>query len=496
MLIKEQEMATNGHNDQLLVPEPTAQFYDELIEQHHAIQANVPLPRTNPVPDPTPFSYRFGTRVIIWKQDPSVGHLGRRLKYLPGMILNGPKDARINTIMPSITPVFRNSYGDFVFPGNTPESDCAHTFAIVWLTLKMYERVLEGESIPWAWNMQGNREPIKIYPRAGMAANAYYSRYQKALKFFYFTPPRTDTFAYTCRSLDIVAHETGHAVLDGLKPKWFSARNIPQTGGLHESFGDLSALFLTLSDLDQVEAFIAMTKANLHKKSFLAALAEEVGAALGRPMGLRNADNNLKLSEVSNQVHDISQVFTGGIYDVLADIFAYRYRKEVKQKSSGHILLDVSEDLRRLLIDAIIKAPDENVNYTDIVNNMLRISLERNEPAIYRSFIRNRFAFREIIASPRPLTMMTSGVYDLANEQFIDGGEDSIELKPALPNHPSLKGVQDRSACCGTMQLIECDQESEKLEKDLNVLRNTTDETISDELILSDELSELGKAFK
>jgi hypothetical protein len=56
---------------------------------------------------------------------------------------------------------------------------------------------------------------------------------------------------------------------------------------------------------------IAQTKANLHDKTFLADLAEEFGLALGRPNGLRNADNDLKLSETGIEVHAISQVFTG-----------------------------------------------------------------------------------------------------------------------------------------------------------------------------------------
>ncbi|MEK7215602.1 MAG: hypothetical protein AAB289_08415 [Chloroflexota bacterium] len=46
-------------------------------------------------------------------------------------------------------------------------------------------------------------------------------------------------------------YETGHAVLDGLKPQWLLANNPPQTGGLHEAFGDLTAIFLTLAQLEQ-----------------------------------------------------------------------------------------------------------------------------------------------------------------------------------------------------------------------------------------------------
>ena len=120
-----------------------------------------------------------------------------------------------------------------------------------------------------------------------------------------------------CRSFDIVSHETGHAVLDGLKPQWLNADNPPQTGGLHEAFGDLTAIFLALSQLDQCDAVVAQTKARLHDKTFLADIAEQFGLALGNTNGLRNADNDLTLSQAGTEVHAISQVFTGALYDIL-----------------------------------------------------------------------------------------------------------------------------------------------------------------------------------
>src|SRR5206468_1201869 len=135
---------------------------------------------------------------------------------------------------------------------------------------------------------------VQVFPHAGVTMNAFYSRSLKALKFFFFNkpgdPPGPPWNIFVCRSLDIVAHETGHAVLDGLKPNWIGAAGPPQTGALHESFGDLTAIFLTLSQMDQVEAVIAQTKANLHDKTFLSDLAEQFGLALGRTNGLRNAD--------------------------------------------------------------------------------------------------------------------------------------------------------------------------------------------------------------
>ena len=66
-------------------------------------------------------------------------------------------------------------------------------------------------------------------------------------------PTGSSERVFTCRSFDIVSHETGHAVLDGLRPNWLLASAPPQTGGLHESFGDLTAIFLALSSTTRLK---------------------------------------------------------------------------------------------------------------------------------------------------------------------------------------------------------------------------------------------------
>jgi hypothetical protein len=374
------------------------------------------------------------------------------LAFVPSLVLNGPVGSRITTHLVGTTPVHANSNRDFVFTPGTPEFDCAHSFAVVRETLTMFQRVLGGAELPWQWNTGGNTDRLTVFPRAGVTANAFYSRDEKVLKFFFFTPSGASTPVFTCRSLDIVAHECGHAVLDGLKPDWIGASNIPQTGGLHESFGDLTAIFLACSQLDQVEAAVAMTKANLHDRNFLAALAEQFGASLGFPQGLRNADNDLKLSQVSNEVHAISQVFTGAIYDIMADIFVFQKNQQAATKDPARVLMEVASSVCRLVVDAIKAAPAANATFADVANQMLIKSNAQGDPPIYRTFIRNRFTLREVVVSPVPLNALMAGKVDYNNPNFVDG-EDRLELERC--RHPSDEAPQDRSLCCGTMQLPE-----------------------------------------
>jgi hypothetical protein len=425
-----------------VVPQPSAAYLER-------VEARVPRPiQPRAVPmQPKGFSARF----LIWKQDPTVGETGIRTTYIPNLVLNGPKDARIATELAGTTPVARNANTDFIFKPGTAEFDCAHTWAVVRQTLTMLERLRGGTPIPWAWNRNGNTDVLTVHPLAGETANAYYSRGQQALKFFYFTPDGGSKPVHTCRSLDIVAHEAGHAILDGLKPGWLASASTPQTGGLHESFGDLCAVFLALSQLDQVEAVVALSKADLHDKTFIAAVAEQFGSALGRPTGLRNADNDLKLSEVSNEVHAISQVFTGGIYDFLADVYAFQRQRQRRSKDPAHVLLEVARQVCTLVLQAIVAAPDTDATYADVVNQMLKISHAQGDPKIYRHFLRSRFTLREVLSSS--LTAMAAGQGDLSDPDFTEG-DDALDLE-ATHISATLEAPQNRVGCCGTMRLPE-----------------------------------------
>ncbi len=421
------------------VPTPTALYRSHrktavLIDQPGRPRVGAsPLP----IPIPIPLPFAFGARVLMWKQDPSVSEIGTRKAFLPGVVLQGPRDARIVHGAPGIPPVSPNAFGDFIAAPNTDQFDAVHTFAVVRQTLTMYQRALAvgnvPQPLPWQWNSASNSDPLQVFPHGlPNVMNAFYSRSDKSVKFGDFIPSGSPNRVFTCRSFDIVSHETGHAVLDGLKPGWLLASNPPQTGGLHESFGDLTAIFLALSQLDQCEAIIAQTKANLHDKNFLVDLAEQFGLALGRTNGLRNADNNLKLSEVGTEVHAISQVFTGAIYDILADIFAFERKPGVIDDA---VTLHTAGDyVRSLLLRALIAAPATNATFANVANQMLLIANADGKPVQYRNFIRNQFTVREVVVSPVPLTQ--------------DHQKDLL-LEADVQDAPGA--LQDRRACCGTM---------------------------------------------
>ena len=417
------------------VPEPTAEYraHRKLLKATVSVGAP-PVPSPIPIPVPIP----AGPRVLMWKQDPSVAEIGIRKAFLPRPVSTGPSDARVKVAIAGVPAIPPNAMGDFIQTPLTPEFDAVHAFAVVRGTLTMYQRALAAggapATVPWQWNTPTVADPIQVFPRHSNMQTAFYSRTGRLLAFGFF--PKAGATIFTCRSLDIVAHETGHAVLDGLKPNWLLSGNPPQTGALHEAFGDLTAIFFTLSQLDQVEAVIAQTKANLHNKTFLADLAEEFGLALGQPMGLRNADNDLKLGQVGNEVHALSQVFTGAMYDIVADIFAFERRPLMRDDAVT--LHSVGQYVMSLLIRAIQAAPASAATFADIANQMLLIANADGKPVEYRNFIRNRFVIREVVVSPTPLT---------EDHHLTDTLKATAHIADSMP--------QNREACCGTMMLPE-----------------------------------------
>ena len=118
-----------------------------------------------------------GSKVRIWKQDPTVKPIGIRTAYIHTPVENGPKDAEIEIKGMPVT--MANADNDFLFdPGENPsEFDSVHTFTVVRQVLTMYQRALKRNEISDDFNWQwGADTPIEVYPRAGMDENAFYSR--------------------------------------------------------------------------------------------------------------------------------------------------------------------------------------------------------------------------------------------------------------------------------------------------------------------------------
>jgi hypothetical protein len=121
---------------------------------------------------------------------------------------------------------------------------------------------------------------LRIYPHALRTDNAYYSPDKKALLFGYFQSTAAEgdatpagSVVFTCLSSDIVAHETTHALLDGMHRRFEEASN-PDVPAFHEGFADIVALFQHFTIPELVRFEIARARGSLRKEGLLSGLAQ------------------------------------------------------------------------------------------------------------------------------------------------------------------------------------------------------------------------------
>ena len=90
--------------------------------------------------------------------------------------------------------------------------------ATVLKTIALYEDAdVLGRSV--RWNLDDPAGPQGRAAHSRQKQNAYYNRNERRLEFYYFpSPTKPNEIVYTSLSRDIVAHETGHAILDGIAP--------------------------------------------------------------------------------------------------------------------------------------------------------------------------------------------------------------------------------------------------------------------------------------
>ena len=332
------------------------------------------------------------SKVRIWKQDPNESVKSFRLAFVATRIKDGPRDSLVEIV--GLSDVVRgNKHGDFIFDETEgyEQLDAIHTFTVVRQIMMIYQRALWriGKEKPLSWQW-GPEKPIKININAGIDVGSAYSRSEQGIKFF--QAKSNGKILHTNRSYEIVAHEVGHAVLDSLRPGYWGSWQ-PQTSALHESFADIAAILTTISQLEQCEYLVAQSKANLRDKTFFHNVAEEIIEILyGGNLGFRSADNDLTLrDDVGDDIYDLSRVFTGAFYDILAEIFEDVRNPDLR--NDAELLFKLGEHMTSLLVEALLRGPPQNATFKDIAD--LMISLEKNRK--WKSIIRSNFGKRAVL---------------------------------------------------------------------------------------------------
>ncbi|HET9872783.1 MAG TPA: S8 family serine peptidase [Propionibacteriaceae bacterium] len=175
-------------------------------------------------------------------------------------------------------------------------------YAVAMKTVEHFERAL-GRPVQWrpkTVDGKGVFTPrLQIRPHALRQANAYYSPEEVALLFGYFDASADDpgnllpgSRVYSCLSHDIIAHETSHAVLDGMQRHLNEPSNKDMLA-LHEGFADIVALMQHFTIPELLEHEIGRSRGDIEAETVLGSLAVQFGYATGGRGALRNAIGHL-----------------------------------------------------------------------------------------------------------------------------------------------------------------------------------------------------------
>jgi quinol monooxygenase YgiN len=192
--------------------------------------------------------------------------------------------------------------------GMEPSEGCPQfhqqmVYAVAMTTISHFEKAL-GRTALWAPQITRGKDGteketyvprLRIYPHALRVANAYYSPPKKALLCGYYPAAATRPgqhmprgIVFTCLSHDIIAHETTHALLDGMNRRYLEPTN-PDVLAFHEAFADIVALFQHFSMPEVLRHQIAHTRGDLASQNMLGQLAQQFGETTGRYGALRDA---------------------------------------------------------------------------------------------------------------------------------------------------------------------------------------------------------------
>jgi hypothetical protein len=263
-------------------------------------------------------------------------------------------------------------------------------YAVAMKTIEHFEHAL-GRQVLWRPKIDpGNDDDsqfvrrLLIHPHALHEANAYYSAEKGALLFGYFEASANDpgdhvpgSTVYTCLSHDIVAHETTHAILDGMHRHFNEPSNLDVLA-IHEGFADIVALMQHFTIPEILLPQISKTRGDLEAESMLGSLAIQFGRAMGGRGALRDAIG--KLDEKGNWTRDKPDpeayrtvvtphargaILVAAVFDAFIAIYKTRIADLLRISTGGTGVLAsgaIHPDLVRRLADEATKSAQHVLN--------------------------------------------------------------------------------------------------------------------------------------
>jgi hypothetical protein len=330
--------------------------------------------------DPTLFDVSVATVTTLWERDLKPGPVGEYLEvvdvdpaskacYAP-VDLNDPKLLAESGLTPS---------------ESNPQFHQQMAYAVAMRTIERFERAL-GRKALWARRRprkQGEAVPddgfvrrLRIYPHALREANAYYDPEKIALLFGYFQAADSSgsvtrgSGVFGVVSHDIVAHETTHALLDGLHPRYSERTNVDMAA-FHEAFADIVALFQHFAMPESLTRQIRQARGSAFDIGLrLGQLARQFGDAMGMHGALRRfvgeaGASTPVLRDDITEPHDRGAVLVSAVFAAFLTIYQSRCADLIRLATNGSGILpggEISVDLANRLASEASKTAEHVLN--------------------------------------------------------------------------------------------------------------------------------------
>ena len=390
--------------------------------------------------------------------DPDTGKLLRAVVPVPqDTVLSGPRSSRFqvidydgseNQLYPPTDILVAKDGDDDSFGGLTDSklpSDRAfrnqNVYVVAARTLAAFEAAL-GRRVPWSFS--GHQ--LYLVPRAFREPNAYYDPEANAILFGAFegsvgpADRRRRGTIYTSLSHDIVAHETTHAVLDGLRNRYLEP-GLPDQLAFHEAFADIVALLsafaipkLVSHALGRVDQRGRIPKRAIEvpqlKASVLTGLADEMGQATTAHSGdalrrsvSRPASTAWKNDRAFEEPHLRGEILVGAVMGAFLAIWSKRMEDLISEQgtlSRARAAEEGSksaEHLLRMVIRAIDYCPPLEFEFEDFVEALIVSDTEAapTDAHGYRPSLTKAFKDFGIEATGRVKDFSAVGTIDYAN---------------------------------------------------------------------------------
>ena len=250
---------------------------------------------------------------VQWEADLKLGPVGEYLEVIDVDPPSGLAYAPVNLNDPRLL-----AQGGYKPTEGNPQFHQQMVYAVAMTTIKHFEKAL-GRTALWApryARINGRRTSrfvrrLRIYPHALREANAYYSPDKRALLFGYFRAAMEGGdnlpggLVFNCLSHDIIAHETTHALLDGLHPRYKEPTSLDMVA-FHEAFADIVALFQHFTIPAVLGDAIRQARGHAGLSDQLAGLAFQFGQATGSRGALRSGIDRNKDDQGATPRNDLA----------------------------------------------------------------------------------------------------------------------------------------------------------------------------------------------